>query len=39
MHETSFNVRMPGAALAKAERARKTTMNLANMAIRMDNEA
>ena len=30
---------MAGAALAKVERARNTTMNLASMAIRMENEA
>jgi hypothetical protein len=39
MHETSFCVHVVGAALAKAERARKTTTNLANMAMGMDNEA
>ena len=38
-HEASLDVRMAGAALAKVKRARKTTMNLANMAIRMVNEA
>jgi hypothetical protein len=37
-HERSIDVRVVGAALAKTERARKATMNLANMAIGMDDE-
>ena len=39
MHEASLDVRVAGAALARVERARKETMNLANMVIKMDHEA